>query len=83
MLNLSRRKNPKWQLLQAYSHLYYATKLRQLINDEYTTYLATLPEDMLPEKLFIFCNRCVHKLYDLETEEVKAEVEALRQNLHL
>jgi hypothetical protein len=79
MLNLSGRKNPKWQLSQAYSHLYYATKLWQLINDEYATYLATLPEDMLPEKLFVFHNWHVRELYDLETKEVKAEVEALQQ----
>lgn len=78
-LDLSGKKHPRWQLYQAYSHLYYKKKLRHLINDEYTVYLATLPTGIEPDKLFVFRNRRLRELYECESDDVKAEVEALRQ----
>jgi hypothetical protein len=50
-----------------------------MINDEYTVYLATLPPEVEVEKLFVFRNRRLRDLYEVESAEVKAEVEALRQ----
>lgn len=53
--------------------------MRNLINDEYTVYLATLPTGIEPDKLFVFRNRRLRELYECESNDVKAEVEALRQ----
>jgi hypothetical protein len=66
-----------------YSHLYYEKKLEQIINHDYMEYLAELPEGTESEKIVSFCNHCLHQLYDEETDEVKAEVEAFRQNSSL
>ena len=61
----------------AYSHLYYEKKLKQIITDDYADYLAALPLNEEGEKLFVFRNRRLRELYEAETDEVKAEVEAL------
>lgn len=81
-LDLSGKVKPKWQAYQAYSYLYYNAKLRAIIQPEYATYVAALPEGTEPaESLFAFRNRRLRELLELEPEDVKAAVEAQREKL--
>lgn len=78
-LDLSGKTKPKWQAYQAYSYLYYDTRLRAVIVPEYTTYLAGLAEETKPESLFMFRNRRLRELLELEPDDVKSAVEEFRQ----
>ncbi|KAH7904111.1 hypothetical protein BJ138DRAFT_1186425 [Hygrophoropsis aurantiaca] len=94
LLDLSGKKPNRWQLYQAYSHLYYEKKLREIIKSDYVTYLkefkehegeAPVPNDddakkRKPETIFAFRNRRLRELYLTETDEVKKEVEELREH---
>jgi hypothetical protein len=76
LLDLSGKKGRRWQPYQAYSHLYYNKKLRQIIVDGYIEYLAGVPNEE-PDSMFKYRNRELRVLLDKETDEVKAEVGAL------
>lgn len=77
-LDLSGKKKNKWQHSQAYSHLYYHSKLKAIVDEEYAEYCTSLPLDVEPEKIFTWRNRRVRELYENESDDVKAEVEELR-----
>ena len=77
MLDLSGKKGKHWQPYQAYSHLYYDKKLRQVIRDGYIEYIAGLPNGTEPDSMFKYRNQELRALLENETSEVKAEVEAL------
>jgi hypothetical protein len=76
-LDLSGRKARRWQPYQAYSKLYYASKLRLKIVSGYVDYLLTVPAGEEPDSQFKYRNRQLRIMLDNETDEVKAEVAAL------
>lgn len=78
-LDLSGRKKVKWQGYQAYSNLYYQSKLKNVVDEGYTDYCASLPLGENPESIFKWRNNKLRELYEAETDEVKAEVEVLRK----
>ena len=76
-LDLTGKKPRRWQPYQAYSHLYYHTKLRPIIVARYLEYLATVPAGAQPDSQFKHRNRQLRLMLEAETDEVKAEVTAL------
>jgi hypothetical protein len=83
LLNLSVKKEKKLQDSQVYSRLYWETKLKQPVLDEWTAHRKTALETagtQLPEYPPIaFCNEVVKRLLKTESPEVKDEVERYRQ----
>lgn len=77
-LDLSGKKKPKWQPYQAYSHLYWETRLKAEIDPEYPSYVAGVPVGGKIQSLFGFRNRRLRERLVDETEAVKAEVDACR-----
>lgn len=78
-LDLSGKTKPKWQAYQAYSYLYYDAKLRDIIVPEYASYIAGLSEGAKADSLFAFRNRRLRELLELESDDVKANVNAQRE----
>jgi hypothetical protein len=62
------------QPFQAYSKLYYDTKLKDVVNAKFSEYTETVP---IHEQMtrFVFGVALTKTLYEAETEEVKKEVE--------
>ena len=81
LLDLSGKKAKRWQPYQAYSRLYYTKKLRSIITDRYLEYLAGKPVGEEPDSLFKYRNNQLRILLEDETDEVKAEVAAMCQQL--
>lgn len=79
-LDLSGKRKPKWQPYQAYSHLYWETRLKAEIDPEYPVYVASVPLGEGIQSLFVFRNRRLRERLVDETAAVKAEVEACRGN---
>lgn len=77
-LDLSGKKKPKWQPYQAYSRLYWDTRLKDEIDPEYLPYVACVPLEGVAESLFAFRNRRLRERLANETEVVKAEVDTYR-----
>lgn len=77
MLDLTGRKAKRWQLYQAYSHLYYKEKLRPLIITRYLEYLTTVPTGEEADSVFKYRNSQLRRMLEDESDEVKAEVVAL------
>jgi hypothetical protein len=76
-LDLTGRKAKRWQPYQAYSHLYYSTKLHPIILCRYVEYLGKVPAGEEPDSQFKYRNRQLRNMLENETAEVKAEVAAL------
>jgi hypothetical protein len=76
LLDLSGKAARRWQPYQAYSHLYYDTKLRPLVTNAYIEYRDGLPNGKHPDSLFKFQNHQLRVMLDNETSEVKALVMA-------
>jgi len=66
------------QPTQAYSRLYYNSKLKEIVNKEYKEHTDNTPKDQ-QEKCIAFAAKLVEKLLNEETDEVKAKVEAYRK----
>lgn len=77
-LDLSGKKKTKWQPYQAYSHLYWETRLKAEIDAEYPPYVASFAAGKRAQSLFAFRNRRLRERLANETEAVKAEVDAHR-----
>ena len=77
MLKLS-TKSRRLQPFQAYSRLYYDTKLKPIIDEKYKEYTETVPEDEQKTR-FVFSAALTKTLFEAETEEVKREVEEFRK----
>jgi hypothetical protein len=73
-LDLSGKKAKRWQPYQAYSRLYYRTKLRSIITDNYIEYLAGISVGEEPDSLFKYRNNQLRVMLEAETDEVKEEV---------
>lgn len=80
LLDLSGKKKKRWQPYQAYSHLYYKTRLRSVITNAYIEYLVGVSDGEEADSLFKFRNRELRALLENETIEVKAEVDLLCEN---
>jgi hypothetical protein len=66
------------QPYQAYSHLYYESKLKTIIEERYKEHLEVVPtKDQ--QSAFVFRTAETKALFDAETDEVKQEVEEYRQ----
>jgi hypothetical protein len=76
-LDLTGKKPRRWQPYQAYSRLYYTTKLRPIIAAGYLEYLIALPAGEEPDSQFKYRNRQLRLMLEEETDEVKAEVAEL------
>jgi hypothetical protein len=76
-LDLTGKKAKRWQPYQAYSHLYYATKLRPIILARFAEYLGTVPAGEEPDSQFKYRNSQLRSMLEDETDEVKAEVAGL------
>ncbi|TDL13522.1 hypothetical protein BD410DRAFT_846863, partial [Rickenella mellea] len=75
--SLTARK--KLQSTQAYSKLYYASKIKPTLEADYNAYREKQRAKGEPVmRKFVFMNDMVKKSYLKETDEVKAEVEAYR-----
>lgn len=77
LLKLS-TKNRTLQGFQAYSRLYYETKLKDVIDKEYKVHTETVPKEEQKTR-FAFAAALTKTLLDSESDEVKAEVEAYRK----
>src|SRR5258708_26201296 len=61
---------------QAYSQLYYNKKLKAIVDARWEQYIAENPSMKgVRGQVLKFCNAVIKELYDLETDEVKADVE--------
>ena len=76
-LDLTGKKLKRWQPYQAYSRLYYVSKLRPIISAGYLEYLATLPAGEEPNSQFKYRNHQLRLMLEEETDEVKAEVKEM------
>src|SRR5882672_7333995 len=77
LLDLSGKAARRWQPYQAYSRLYYDTKLRPIITNAYIEYREGIPDGDVPASLFAFRNRELRMMLENETSEVKEEVAEL------
>jgi hypothetical protein len=75
MLKLS--KSQALQPFQAYSRLYYDTKLKDIIDAKFSEHTETVPVHEQMTR-FVFGAALTRTLYEAETEEVKKEVEVYR-----
>jgi hypothetical protein len=66
------------QPYQAYSQLYYESKLKPIIDKKYKEHLETVPSDE-QKTAFAFRVNEMKKLFEDESDEVKREVEGYRQ----
>jgi hypothetical protein len=66
------------QPFQAYSQLYYESKLKPIIDEKYKVHLETVPFDK-QKTAFAFRAAETKELLEAETEEVKREVEEYRR----
>lgn len=66
------------QPYQAYSQLYYESKLKAIIDEKYKEHLETLPESER-KKRFQFGNSLTKSMYEGESDKVKEEVERYRK----
>jgi hypothetical protein len=80
LLDLSGKAARRWQPYQAYSRLYYDTKLRPIITNAYIEYREKVPDGEQVDSLFKFRNRELRAMLENETSEVKAQVDTLCQN---
>jgi hypothetical protein len=88
LLDLSAKKSKKPQDWQAYSHIYWDTKLKEAVADEWEVHKQTAldkavaedtDEPNFPENApFLFRNEVIRKLFREESDDVKAEVEKYR-----
>ncbi|TDL14833.1 hypothetical protein BD410DRAFT_166323 [Rickenella mellea] len=65
-----KRKVP-WQV---YSDMFYVEKLRDFVDAEYDDYLVALDTDATPEAKIAFRNKIIIAAYEVETEDVQAQV---------
>jgi len=72
----------KLQSHQAYSRLYYDTKLKSVVEARYKQHIDETPKGR-QKKQIVFAAQVVKELFKAETDEVKAEVEAYCQKLLL
>ena len=74
MLNLTKptRKKSAWQ---AYQTLYYADKLKPIVESAYEVYKKNLAEGEVGLNELAFWNKKCQELLELESDEVKVEVE--------
>ena len=74
MLNLTK---PTWKKSswQAYQSLYYAQKLKPVVESTYQAYRKGLPKGDVGLSELAFRNKKCQELLELESDEVKAEVE--------
>jgi len=63
------------QPFQAYSRLYYETKLKAIINEKLKEHTESVPKEEQKTR-FVFLTALTKELFDAETDEVKKEVEA-------
>jgi hypothetical protein len=70
----------KLQPVQAYSRLYYDTKVKDTVNARYKEYIETTAK---PEQLsrIVFAANITKEFFEAETEEVKQEVDIYRERL--
>ena len=89
-MNLSTKKPKKLHDSQAYSHIYWKTKLSQAVAKEWAAHKQTVLEKAVAENTdsptlpntapLPFRNAVVKQLLKEESPEVKAEVEKYREN---
>jgi len=89
-LKLDSKKSKKRQDWQAYSHLYWDTKLKGLVAEEWAAHKQAALETAVaenaaqptqPEKAPLpFRNEVVRRLFKVESPEIKAAVEKYRNN---
>jgi hypothetical protein len=82
VLDLTKKKKKKLQITQAYSALYYDSKLKDIIADRWNDHCASQPGCVEGKKVSLpniaFRNKVIREAYEEETQEVKDEVEAYR-----
>jgi hypothetical protein len=66
------------QPYQAYSKLYYETKLKDIIDEKYKEHIDTTPKAEQKGR-FAFTSALTKSFYDAETDEIKNEVEIFRK----
>lgn len=74
---LDQKRRQKLQATQAYSELYWKSKLKTIVEADWKTKLQNKPE--IPKKTYLaFMNMRVREIYKAEPDVVKAEVEHYR-----
>jgi len=91
LLDLSAKKTKKRQSWQAYSRLYWETKLKEKVQDKWVAYKKTMTEKAAAENTepptfpdgapLTFRNPVVQRLFAAESAEVKDEVERYRNGM--
>jgi hypothetical protein len=71
-------KSRMLQPTQAYSRLYYNSKLKEIVDKEYKEHTDNTPKDQQEQRV-AFTAKLLEKLLNEETDEVRAEVEAYRK----
>jgi hypothetical protein len=61
--------------------LYYETKLKSIIDEEYAAYLASVKDGEKPKTRIQIQTDVGRREYEKESDEVKTEVEAYRKSL--
>jgi hypothetical protein len=84
LLNLQERKSKKLQVIQAYSKLYYETRVKAVATERWVNRLSKLTakeKEKLPENPpLAFRNAVAKELYETESDDVKAAVEEFRND---
>lgn len=74
---LDQKRRQKLQATQAYSELYWKSKLKTIVEADWKTKLQNEPE--IPKKTYLaFMNMRVREIYEAKPDVVKAEVEHYR-----
>jgi hypothetical protein len=73
-LNLTKRQTRKLSILHAYSRLYYKKKLKPIVHASWKKHIARHPNRDSKGDVMKHRNAVVKALFEIETDEVKAEV---------
>ena len=81
VLDLTSKRKKRLQLFQVYSILYYKSKWKATLDQEYQEYKQNVPEGKTVKRAFNYAMDRLRDIFRDETDEVKAEVEAHRRKL--
>jgi hypothetical protein len=74
------KKSRKMQATQAYSLLYYESKLKGVVAERWSAHKVPDGDKKAVKPPLWFCNKITKELFEIETDAVKEEVERYRED---
>ena len=81
IIDLSSKKKKKPQPFQIYTQLYYETKWKTVLDEEYIQYKQNLPAGETLKRHFTYAMDRMRQIFANESDDVKQEVEEQRKKL--